>query len=190
MTMDTVVETDPQFLRIPENLFVDPEIRIEAEQFLYFEAVLLDDRRFAEWYRLMADDIHYWMPSRSNRLMHDQARESTTKDQHGLFDDNKRSLGWRVSQLLTNKHWAEDPPSRSRHIVTNIRVETTAAHNEYAVRSNFLVYRNRLETEVDIWVGERRDTLRRVAPLAWQIAQRTIILDQSVVLSKNLSILF
>ncbi len=188
--METLIAADPQFLQIPESLFIDPEICTEVEQFLYFEAELLDDRRFAEWYRLTADDIHYWMPSRSNRLMHDQARENTTKEQHGLFDDTKRSLGWRVSQLLTNKHWCEDPPSRSRHIVTNIRVEKTHARNEYAVRSNFVVYRNRLETEVDIWVGERQDTLRRVAPRAWQIAQRTIILDQSVVLSKNLSILF
>jgi 3-phenylpropionate/cinnamic acid dioxygenase small subunit len=75
-------------------------------------------------------------------------------------------------------------------VVTNIRIEPTSAANEYAVRSNFLVYRNRLETEVDIWVGERQDVLRRHEPLAWQIARRTIILDQNVVLSKNLSILF
>ncbi len=50
------------------------------------------------------------------------------------------------------------------------------------------MYRNRLEDEVDIWVGERHDVLRRLEPRAWQIARRTIILDQNVVLSKNLSI--
>ena len=74
--------------------------------------------------------------------------------------------------------------------MTNIRIEPTSDADEYAVRSNFLVYRNRLEDEVDIWVGERQDLLRRLAPPAWQIARRTIILDQNVVLSKNLSILF
>jgi 3-phenylpropionate/cinnamic acid dioxygenase small subunit len=185
-----MVATEPQLLRIPESLLVDAKIRVEVEQFLYFEAVLLDERRYGEWYRLMAEDIHYWMPSRMNRLMHEVDRENTTEQQLGLFDDTKRSLGWRVEQLLTRKHWAEDPPSRTRHVVTNIRIEPIAAKNEYAVRSNFLVYRNRLETEVDIWVGERQDVLRRLEPLAWQIARRTIILDQNVVLSKNLSVFF
>ncbi|MDP9082241.1 MAG: 3-phenylpropionate/cinnamic acid dioxygenase subunit beta, partial [Pseudomonadota bacterium] len=174
----TMVATEPQtqLLRIPENLLVDVKIRVEVEQFLYFEASLLDERKYADWYRLLADDIHYWMPSRMNRLMHEVDRENTTQQQLGLFDDTKRSLSWRVEQLLTRKHWAEDPPSRTRHVVTNIRIEPASAANEYAVRSNFLVYRNRLETEVDIWVGERQDVLRRLEPLAWQIARRTIIL--------------
>ncbi len=186
----TTVLTEPQLLRIPEKLFVDAELRVEVEQFLYFEATLLDERRYADWYRLFADDIHYWMPNRMNRLMHEVDRENTTEQELGLFDENKTSLGWRVSQILTRKHWAEDPPSRARHLVTNIRIEPTSTTDEYAVGSNFLVYRNRLEDEVDIWVGERRDVLRRLAPLAWQIARRTIILDQNVVLSKNLSIFF
>lgn len=186
----TMVATEPQLLRIPKSLLVDTAIKIEVEQFLYFEASLLDERRYADWYRLIADDVHYWMPSRMNRLMHEVERENTTEQQLGLFDDNKRSLSWRVEQLLTRKHWAEDPPSRTRHMVTNIRIEPTSTANEYAVRSNFFVYRNRLETEVDIWVGERQDVLRRLEPLAWQIARRTIILDQNVVLSKNLSVLF
>jgi 3-phenylpropionate/cinnamic acid dioxygenase small subunit len=186
----TMVATEPQLLRIPEGMLVDAKIRVEVEQFLYFEASLLDERNYADWYRLLADDVHYWMPSRMNRLMHEIDRENTTEQQLGLFDDTKKSLGWRVEQLLTRKHWAEDPPSRTRHVVTNIRIETTSSADKYAVRSNFLVYRNRLETEVDIWVGERQDVLHRREPLAWQIARRTIILDQNVVLSKNLSVLF
>jgi len=186
----TTVKAESQLLQIPESLFVDAELRVEIEQFLYFEALLLDERRFADWYRLFTDDVHYWMPNRSNRLMQEAGRENTTTSELGIFDDNKTSLGWRVSQILTRKHWAEDPPSRARHLVTNIRIEPTEVVDEYAVRSNFLVYRNRLEDEVDIWVGERHDVLRRLEPRAWQIARRTIVLDQNVVLSKNLSIFF
>ena len=115
------------------------------------------------------------------------ARERQTREM-GIFDDNKLSLGWRVSQILTRKHWSEDPPSRARHLVTNIRIAPTTTENEYEVRSNFLVYRNRLEDEVDFWVGERHDLLRRLDVRAWQIARRIIVLDQNVVLSKNLSI--
>ncbi len=58
-----------------------------------------------------------------NRLMQESARENTTEREMGLFDENKTSLEWRVKQLLTRKHWAEDPPSRARHLVTNIRIE-------------------------------------------------------------------
>jgi 3-phenylpropionate/cinnamic acid dioxygenase small subunit len=184
----TTLSTEHELLRIPDNLIVHPDLRTEVEQFLYFEATLLDDRNFADWYRLFADDIHYWMPNRMNRLMQESHLERTTEKEMGLFDENKLSLGWRVKQILTQKHWAEDPPSRARHLVTNIRIEPTAVDNEYEVRSNFLVYRNRLEDEVDFWVGERRDLLRRLDVQTWQIARRTVILDQNVVLSKNLSI--
>lgn len=186
----TTVNVEPQLLRIPDKFFVDGELRVEIEQFLYFEAALLDSRQFADWYRLFADDVHYWMPNRSNRLMQEAGQEKTTTKELGLFDENKTSLGWRVSQILTRKHWAEDPPSRARHLVTNIRIEPTEEIDEYAVHSNFLVYRNRLEDEVDIWVGERQDILRRRRARTWQIARRTIVLDQNVVLSKNLSIFF
>jgi 3-phenylpropionate/cinnamic acid dioxygenase small subunit len=184
----TALSTEQELLRIPDSLFVHSDLRAEVEQFLYFEATLLDDRNFSDWYRLFAEDVHYWMPNRMNRLMHESEHEKTTEREMGIFDDNKRSLGWRVAQILTRKHWAEDPPSRARHLVTNIRIEPTTTGNEYAVRSNFLVYRNRLEDEVDFWVGERHDLLRRLDVHAWQIARRTIILDQNVVLSKNLSI--
>ena len=184
------VPTEQTLLKIPEAFLVDAAIRTEIEQFLYFEASLLDDRNYADWYRLFSDDTQYWMPNRRNRLMHEADKENTTHQELGLYDDNKTSLSWRVEQILTRKHWAEDPPSRTRHMVMNVRIEPTSIANEYAVNSNFLVYRNRLEDEVDIWVGVRHDVLRQLEPLAWQIARRTIILDQSLVLSKNLSILF
>ena len=107
----TAVSTEQELLRIPDSLFVHADLRVEVEQFLYFEATLLDERRYADWYLLFADDIHYWMPNRMNRLMQESARENTTEREMGLFDENKTSLGWRVKQLLTRKHWAEDPPA-------------------------------------------------------------------------------
>jgi 3-phenylpropionate/cinnamic acid dioxygenase small subunit len=186
----SIAEKNDLGLAIPEGLMIDADLRQEIEQFLYFEAELLDERRFEDWYRLIAEDIHYWMPTRKNRLLRELDKENSRPGELAHFDDNHKSLGWRVRQLGTGMHWAEDPPSRTRHLVTNIRVSASDAEGEYAVNSNFLCYRNRLEDEVDIWVGERRDRLRRVGVRSWQIAQRTIILDQNVVLSKNLSVLF
>jgi len=86
--------------------------------------------------------------------------------------------------------WAEDPPSRTRHLITNVVVEPdSGTDDEYRVDSNFLVYRNRLETEVDLFAGSRTDLLRRT-PDGFRIASRRIVLDQNVLLSKNLSIFF
>jgi 3-phenylpropionate/cinnamic acid dioxygenase small subunit len=85
--------------------------------------------------------------------------------------------------------WAEDPPSRTRHIIANIEVEPGDTARELKVSSNFMVYRNRAETEQDFYVGGRQDVLRHVNG-AWKIARRTIILDQNVLLTKNVSIFF
>jgi 3-phenylpropionate/cinnamic acid dioxygenase small subunit len=103
------------------------------------------------------------------------------------FDADKELLGLRIQQLESGMHWAEDPPSRSRHLVTNVRVAALEAPGAFEVRSNFLCYRNRLETDVDVWVGMRIDELRESGH-TFVIGKRTILLDQNVVLSKNLSV--
>jgi 3-phenylpropionate/cinnamic acid dioxygenase small subunit len=85
--------------------------------------------------------------------------------------------------------WAEDPPSRTRHLIANIELEPGAAASELRVYSNFIVYRSRAETEQDFYVGARQDVLRRVDG-ALKIARRKITLDQNVLLAKNVSIFF
>ena len=168
---------------------IDVGLQVEIEQFLFFEAELLDEHRYDDWYELFADDARYWAPTQANRQRRDRGTEASVDGEVALFDDDKVSLGWRVRQLGTSTHWAEDPPSRTRHLVSNVRVSTGATHGEYLVRSNFICYRNRLADEVDLWAGERRDVLRREGT-GWLIAARTITLDQNVVLSKNLSVFF
>jgi 3-phenylpropionate/cinnamic acid dioxygenase small subunit len=106
-----------------------------------------------------------------------------------LLDETKESLSMRIARLDTGMAWAEDPPSRTRHLITNIEVEAGSTDTELTVYSNFLVYRTRGETEQDFFVGRREDTLRNVAG-TWKIARRKIILDQNVLLPKNVSIFF
>ncbi|MDP9091622.1 MAG: 3-phenylpropionate/cinnamic acid dioxygenase subunit beta [Actinomycetota bacterium] len=168
---------------------VSSDIHFQLEQFLYFEAELLDARRFSEWFELTAEDIRYWMPLRTNRSRREQHLEVGPRGSVSLFDDDKRSLSWRVAQLETEVHWAEDPPSRTRHLVTNVRAELGAVAGEYSVRSNFMCYRNRNETETDIWVGTREDVIRDVGGGEFALASRVILLDQNVVTSKNLSVI-
>ena len=113
----------------------------------------------------------------------------TREDELAIFDETKQTLGQRVARLDTGMAWAEDPPSRSRHLIVNIEVEPGDTPSEVKVYSNFLVYRSRAETEQDFYVGARRDVLRRIAG-TWKIAGRKITLDQNVLLAKNVSIFF
>ena len=94
-----------------------------------------------------------------------------------------------MSRLATGVAWAEVPPSRTRHLVTNVQVEPGDAESEVKARSNFLVYRTQLEHSQDLFVGMRDDVLRKVNG-TWKIARRTILLDQSVLSSANLSVFF
>ncbi len=168
---------------------VSLELQREIEQFLYREAALLDDGDFHAWFDLFADDIHYWMPTRYNRTRRERGRDVSAPNEIALFDEDKNSLRVRIKRLDTGMAWAEDPPSRTRHLVTNVQVSARAETDEYDVVSAFLCYRTRLETDVNVFAGRRTDLLRKTEH-GWQIARRTILLDQNVVLAKNLSIFF
>lgn len=168
---------------------VSPELQQEIEQFLYHEAALLDDGDFHAWLDLLTEDIHYWMPTRYNRTRRERHLDTSAPNEIALFDDDKASLRARVKRLDTGMAWAEDPPSRTRHLVTNVQITPRAEAGEYEVVAAFLCYRTRLETDVNIFAGRRSDVLRKTAR-GWQIARRRVLLDQNVVLSKNLSIFF
>jgi 3-phenylpropionate/cinnamic acid dioxygenase small subunit len=166
----------------------------EVAEFLYREAELLDSRRYAEWLGLLADDIRYWMPMRRNVKFGEEEREFTREGTDiAWFDEGKDTLTRRVRQIETGIHWAEEPQSRISHLVSNVRlIEATpsvAAAQEVTVHCRFLIYRNRVETETDLLVGGREDVLRRAGE-GWQIARRKIVLDQNVLLSKNLTFFF
>ena len=169
-------------------------LKQEIEDFLYREADLLDERRYEEWLALLAEDVRYWMPMRRNVKVDDLEREFTRE---GLdiswFDEGKETLTRRVRQIQTGIHWAEEPVSRISHLISNIQLvevnPSVAEPAEVSVRCRFLVYRNRVETETDILVGKREDLLRR-GEGEWKIARRKIMLDQNVLLSKNLTFFF
>ena len=169
-------------------------LKHQVEQFLYQEAELLDERRYEEWLDLLTEDIRYWMPMRRNVKFGELEREFTREGQDiNWFDEGKDTLTRRVNQILTGVHWAEEPLSRICHTVSNVQIlETTPSVSEpveVSVKCRFMIYRNRVETETDFLVGKREDVLRRVDG-QWKIAQRKIVLDQSVLLAKNLTFFF
>jgi 3-phenylpropionate/cinnamic acid dioxygenase small subunit len=167
----------------------------EIEAFYYHEADLLDDRRFEEWLDLLTDDVSYFMPLRRNVKYgaQQQAENSAEGLDAAWFDEGKHTLTQRVAQIKTGIHWAEEPLSRVRHLVTNVQIAEAAPPTtdapELDVKSRFLVYRNRIDDETDIFVGQRTDRLRK-SDGGWKVARRVILLDQSTLLAKNLTIFF
>ena len=169
---------------------VDERLRLkhEVEEFLFMEADLLDARRYQDWLDLLTDDIHYWMPVRRTTTAREVDREFTQPGGVAFFDDDKAMLKMRVDRMLVGGAWAEDPPSRTRRLVTNLRI-LAAEGDELTVASNFQLYRTRLNSEEDQWIGRREDRLRRVDG-QFRLARRHIFLEQTVILSQNLSSLF
>jgi 3-phenylpropionate/cinnamic acid dioxygenase small subunit len=167
---------------------MDNHLRQQIEDFLYLEAELLDDRKLREWLELLTDDVRYWMPIRQNT--YDRPGEVTDElskpGEAFYFDDDKQSLRIRVERAYAKNAWAEMPASRTRHMISNIRIKKDNG-SEIAVHSNFLCYRTRMETDQDMFVGERQDMLRRIGN-SFKIARRTIILDQAVLAAKNISV--
>ena len=166
-------------------------LKEDIGEFLAFEADLLDARRYEDWLALLTEDIRYWMPMARNMASDDSGREFTIEDEDvNWIDEGIETIRQRVAQLATGLHWAEQPPSRTSHMISNLRVlENSDGLDEVKTRCRFLIYRNRLEDEQNIFVGKRNDTLRRVNG-SWKIARREIYLDQNVMLSKNLSVFF
>jgi 3-phenylpropionate/cinnamic acid dioxygenase small subunit len=165
-------------------------LKAEIEEFFNTEAELLDQRQFVQWLDLFADDLQYFMPLYRNVAFGDQAQSELTRRDTDTcwFDDDKETLVKRVGQILTGKHWAEEPLSRVCHIVSNVQI-VKAEMPEITVKSRFLIYRNRLQDEENFFVGKREDILRKVNG-QWKIAKRTIYLDQNVLIPKNLTVFF
>ncbi|MDI2030213.1 3-phenylpropionate/cinnamic acid dioxygenase subunit beta [Saccharopolyspora sp. TS4A08] len=169
-------------------------LKSDVEDFLHAEADLLDDRRFKDWLELFTEDVTYFMPIRHNVKFGQHAERENTRSGEGIswFDEDKWTLGKRVDQILTGVHYAEEPLSRVCHLVSNVQLLAVREHDgqrEVDVRSRFLVYQNRVEYETYLFVGKRTDTLRQ-SEQDWMIARREIILDQNVLLAKNLTTFF
>jgi 3-phenylpropionate/cinnamic acid dioxygenase small subunit len=182
---NAAIERSPAYYRL----------KADAEDFYYHEADLLDERRFRDWLDILAEDITYFMPIRHNVKFGQHAARENTKLGEGIswFDEDKWTLTKRVDQILTGVHYAEEPLSRICHIVSNVQIKAVRGDlerpNELDVTSRFLVYQNRVQYETYTFVGKRNDTIR-ITDAGWKVAKREIILEQNILLAKNLTMFF
>ena len=168
-----------------QGVLATVELAYQVEQFYFRESRLMNQRQHRQWLESMVHpDIHYWMPITENRFVKDKRPDPTPED-GGIFNDNYGDLDDRIKRLETGMVWMEDPPSRIRHLVTNIEVYHHDQDDRLTVYSNFHVYRNRRQRDEANLIGGREDTLIRDGE-GFKILRRQINLDMRVVLDKNL----
>lgn len=160
------------------------EQRLAAHDFLVAEAEALDERRYGDWLGLLTDDVRYRMPVRVT--VHGGGESELAGMDH--FDEDRYTLGKRVERLTGEHAWTEDPPSRVRRFVTNVRCAPGPGADEIAVRSYLLLFRSRGDVRPPEWVAaERRDVLRAVEG-SLRLRSRDIMVDESVLRTQNLAL--
>src|SRR5690242_4191774 len=163
--------------------YSDPA-HLAAHQFLVEEAALLDAADYPSWLDLLCEDIRYLMPVRVTT-----ARGAGPSPQSGMghFDEDMYALRKRVQRLATDHAWTEDPPSRTRHFVTNVRTFRVGL-DELRVESALLLFRSRGDTREPslVWADRTGCSIASYAGL--RLARREITVDESVLRTQNLAV--
>lgn len=164
----------------------EPEYN-EVMDFLIEEAHLLELSQLDEWLALTADDLSYTMPVRRT-TMRGQGPGFDATMAH--FDDDRASMEFRVKRITASGHgFADDPPSRTRRLVTNLRVHVNGTPGEYEATSSLLLLRSRWDSPTfDLVSCSREDLLRRSGD-SFLIARRKILVDQATLGTPNLAIM-
>src|SRR5262250_1073122 len=146
----------------------DIEYRAVVE-FLYREARLADEARYAEWLALWTDDGVYWVPATTD--------PAADPDKHlSHVYDNRARLETRVKMLETGVRWSQAPASLMRRLVSNVEVDT-AERGELMTESNFILGELAVQArhEMHWWVGRATHRLRRVDG-ALRLVAKTVVL--------------
>lgn len=175
----------PRTQRMGESLPFDDTLHLQAHRWLVDEAYLLDDQDYDAWMARIAEDVHYLMPVRVTTAL--GAGYSTSPGMAHL-DENRYSLSRRVARFATEHAWTEDPPSRLRHYVTNVRTFRTDSPDEIVVDSAVLLFRSRGDVREAATVSAGREDLLRRTGTGWELTRRTIMVDESVIRMQNLAI--
>jgi 3-phenylpropionate/cinnamic acid dioxygenase small subunit len=153
-----------------------------VEDFLYREARLADEARYADWLALWTDDGVYWVPATT--------APGVDPDRHlSHIYDNRARLDTRVKLLQTGHRYSQEPASRMRRLISNIQVRE-AEGGELVAESNFLIAELAIQAkhEVHWWVGRATHRLRRVDG-ALRMSGKTVVLINAAEPLPNLSFL-
>lgn len=107
-----------------------------------------------------------------------------------LDEEIRYTMRTTVNAQTRDRRKGVQPPSRTRHLISNCQISETDIPNVFAVRVNYLLYRAQKERDETFYVGTRFDKVRRLEDDNWRLLERDIVLDQAVITSHNLSVLF
>ena len=146
--------------------------RTQVEDFLFEEAALLDAWRLDDWLLMLTADATYRVPS-------NDAPGSQPADALFMIADDGRRIRERVLRLKDRNAHAEFPHSRTRRLISNVRItarDMGPSGDELHIEANFVVYRHRRNADIRTFIGQYRHVLR-VTPEGLRIAQRKAVLD-------------
>ena len=155
----------------------------ECYQFLVHEAQCLDDNRMEDWLALLSPEITYEVPIRVTKR-----RGEDPITPHGWhMNEDFGSLKMRVARLGTKSAWGEDPPSRTRRLVGNLRCAAAGA-TAIEVTTNVLVYYGRGDgSDHTVLAAERSDVLRRT-DAGLRLAKRVVLLSHTTLPIQSIGI--
>src|SRR5689334_12405231 len=142
--------------------------RAEVEDFLYYEAALLDEWRLDEWEALLTADAAYYVPP------NDQL-EADHRSTLFLVADDRERIRQRVIRIKDPNCHAEFPKSRTRRMISNVRIVAVDGDLVTAT-ANFVCYRFRRYERVREYVGEYRHILQRTGD-TFRIKERRVLID-------------
>lgn len=168
-----------------ESTVVDPETQHRVEQFLYREAELLDRFRMEEWVDLLDEEIVLTVPVRSDRGP--GSDRPTFSDESYYLRDDYDMLRERAEKISKEYAWSENPRSRIRHHIGNIRIQEIE-RGRHRVWNNQVVYRSQGDTADHRLLSAQRDTILELDGEGFRIRDRTVYLDHSILATKNLTL--
>lgn len=169
--------------------FASIDLHREVDLFLAHEAELNDSRRYWEWVDLVEDGFTYQVPVPRTP---DTPFAKHYDDRVMLIDESKWSLStqWfrRLDKDIYELSWAENPPVRFRHFVSNVRVRHTDDPDVLDVRSNVMLVGVRQSDLPKYVTAERFDTIVQ-HPEGLRLRRRWALLDETVIDFPQLRIL-
>ena len=163
---------------------MDYSTRESIHDFLSEEALILDERRFDDWYALLDDDIVYEVPLRIGMTNY----QDEFPNQAYRILDNKKHIKNRIDRMASGLAWAEVPPSRTLRVIGSIKIEKTEDETVVNVHSATIMYRQRGHDEQgDIIPYRRVDTLK-LTDQGIRLLKRKAILTEAVLKTPNLGV--
>jgi len=158
--------------------------RTEAEDFVYQEVRLLDERRFEEWLELFTKDGLYWIP------MVDGA---DPENEPSVLYDDSITRRQRVYQLLHQPHYSQMPPSRTTHFVSNVEIHAGDKDDTCVIHCNVAIFELRPGDPRQSGLGDQRSFIGhgeyhlQSIDNHWRIALKKVIMMNRDLPLENIS---